>query len=144
MKLLDSTIRHLVPGLGMATRWLKEELRAAKVKVLLSAGCLEELVKDADAAAWRIVSTTRAPYLTCLREQIVLRARFVQKWTGTDEPIDAHDPAWESLVRIARAYALPRPWKLSEPVVMEYRRPPHLQWQWAPNPVAMSPSGSQG
>ena len=140
MKLLDSTLRHLVPG----RRRLKEELHAAGVKVLVSAGCMEELVKDADAAAWRMTRTTNAPYLTCLREQIALRARFVRTWTSTDEPIDAHDPALESLVRIARAYALPRPWKLSEPVVMEYRRPPNLQWQWASTGVAARQSAPPG
>jgi len=36
----------------------------------------------------------------------------------------------QELVRIARAYALPRRWKLSDPVVVEYRRkrPSYLQW----------------
>jgi hypothetical protein len=36
----------------------------------------------------------------------------------------------QALVRIARKYALPRRWKLSEPVVVEYRRTRPSDWHW--------------
>src|SRR6185312_14121266 len=47
MNLLDSTIRYAIPALGIATRWLKEELEARGVRTPLTESCLKELVTDA-------------------------------------------------------------------------------------------------
>ena len=60
-----------------------------------------------------------------------LRANFIQRWTGSDEKMTLQDEeTLQELVRIARKYALPRRWKLSDPVVVEYRRkrPSYFQW----------------
>jgi hypothetical protein len=67
-----------------------------------------------------------------LHRQLAVRARFVQRWTGSDETIAEQDEkSVQALVRIARKYALPRRWKLSEPVVVEYRRTRPSYWHWA-------------
>jgi hypothetical protein len=66
-----------------------------------------------------------------LRRELAVRASFIQRWTGSDEKLSPQEAeSLQSLVRIARKYALPRRWKLSEPVVTEYRRmvPSYLQW----------------
>lgn len=132
MKLLDYTVRMLVPNLGIGARWLKEQLDTAGVKVRLSDGCVEELANDAEMAAWRLVSNPhREPttYLNLLREQIAQRAAFIRRWTDSDDKFDLTEETVQALVRIARKYALPRPWKLSDPVASEWRRPP-LAWRW--------------
>jgi hypothetical protein len=70
-------------------------------------------------------------YESTLKQQIAARAEFLKAWTGSDEPIDANDVARRQLVAIAHQYALPRPWKLSEPVVVRSpRRIPHY-FHWA-------------
>jgi hypothetical protein len=133
MKLLDSGIRVFTLAQGMGVRWLKEELSTLNVKIPLSDGCLEELVRDADGAAWQptaAMSGTKS-YLTELRQQLRLQATWVQRWTGTDEKIPAEDARAQAFVRIARQYALPRPWKLSEPVAVESRRLRPPNWKWA-------------
>src|SRR3569833_1143625 len=100
MKGLDSMVRLMLRAQGTGLRWLREELQAANVRIRLTDGCLEELVRNADAAATR--SSGRS---------------YVERFRL-------------ELVRIARKYALPRRWKLSDPVVVEYRRkqPSYLQW----------------
>jgi hypothetical protein len=132
MTLLDYTMRCFVPSLGIGPRWLKEQLDAAGVKVHLSEGCVEELANDAEMTAWRAVSTGRgesATYLNRFREELAARAAFVRQWTESDDKFDMAEESNQALVRIARKYALPRPWKLSEPVASDYRRPP-LAWRW--------------
>ena len=132
MTLLDYTMRCFVPNLGMGPRWLKEQLDAAGVKVPLSEGCVEELANDAEAAAWRAVTSGRgkaATYLNRFREEIEARAAFVRQWTASDDKFDMTEESSQALVRIARKYALPRPWKLSDPVASDWRRPP-LAWRW--------------
>lgn len=131
MTVLDHVIRMVVPGLGIGMRWLKEELEAHGVKVRLSEGCLEELVNDAQACASRLMSASSSEnpaYLTYLRGCIAERAEFIRCWTMSDEKV-GDDETRNRLVRIARQYALPRPWKLSESVAYEPRRPPQ-GWRW--------------
>jgi hypothetical protein len=113
MKLMDSAIDFLVPKFTNATRMLKEQLSADGVRVRLSAGCLAEFARIASAAATR---TRRAdePYASCLRREIVTRAQFIQEWTSSDKNFDQAE--WGELVAIARQYALPRSWRVSEPV----------------------------
>jgi len=55
---------------------------------------------------------------------------WVRRWTATDEKVPADDPVAQAFVRIARKYALPRPWKLSDPVAVEVARL-RPSWAWA-------------
>lgn len=131
MTWLNSGIRAFLLAQGSAARWLREELDALKVSCLLTDGCIEELAREADQAARRAASAgDGASYVQLLREQLRVQARWVRSWTATDEKPPADDPIAQAFVRIARKYALPRPWKLSEPVAVEVvRRLP--SWTWA-------------
>jgi hypothetical protein len=133
MKLLDTGIRVLTQAQGTGVRWLKEELISLDVKIPLTEGCFEELARDADSAAWRALDAAEGvtSYLTELRQQLREQATYVRRWTGTDEKIPADDPNAQAFVRIARKYALPRPWKLSDPVAVESRRLRPSNWKWA-------------
>lgn len=134
MRIIDSTLHLCVPGLGIGRRWLRERLGELDVRTPLCEGCIQELVKDAETATWRrlLASAGERRYLEVLREEIMARADFIRRWTGSDERIDAKDePDRARLVRIARNYALPRPWKLSEPVAAECTRRAPTYWRWA-------------
>lgn len=139
MKLLESGIRVFTHAQGTGVRWLKEELAGLSVKTPLSEGCLEELVRDADSAAWTALAGAEdGSYLAELRQQLREQATFVHRWTGTDDKIPADSANAEAFVRIARKYALPRPWKLSEPVAVESRRLRPANWKWATSIEARS------
>jgi hypothetical protein len=128
MKGLDSMVRLMLLAQGTGLRWLREELEAANVRIRLTDGCLEEFVRTADAAATR---SSERSYVERFRQELALRANFIQRWTGSDEKMTLQDEeTLQELVRIARKYALPRRWKLSDPVVVEYRRkqPSYRQW----------------
>ena len=131
MKGLDSIVRLMLRAQGTGLRWLREELDAANVRIRLTDGCLEELVRNADEAVIRSSANPRQSYVERFRKELAVRANFIQRWTGSDEKMTLQDEeTLQELVRIARAYALPRRWKLSDPVVVEYRRkrPSYLQW----------------
>lgn len=131
MTWLDSGIRALLLAQGTAARWLREELDSLQVRVRLTDGCIEELAREADHTARRATSAGgSASYVPLLREQLTVQANWVRRWTTTDEKPPADDPVAQAFVRIARQYALPRPWKLSEPVAVAVvrLRPP---WDWA-------------
>lgn len=131
MKGLDSIVRLVLLAQGTGLRWLREELDAAHVNIPLTEGCLSELVRDADEAVRRSGSGNERPYVERLRKELAVRARFIQRWTGSDEKMTLQDEeTLQALVRIARRYALPRRWKLSEPVVVEYRRTRPSDWHW--------------
>ena len=133
MKLLESGIRVFTLAQGTGVRWLREELGALGVKTPLTDGCLEEMLRDADVAAWQAVGAAQGStsYLAELRQQLREQATFVQRWTATDEKIPAADVRAQAFVRIARKYALPRPWKLSDPVAVESHRLRPSNWKWA-------------
>jgi hypothetical protein len=133
MRLINSTTRLCAPSLGVGRRWLREQLAELGVKVRLSEGCLHDFVNDADAATWRRLSATaeRQSYLSCLREELAARAEFIRRWTDSDERMDINDNRIGALVRIARNYALPRPWKLSDPVATTRTRQQPSYWKWA-------------
>lgn len=135
MRIIDSTLHRCVPGLGIGRRWLRERLVELDVRIPLCEGCVQELVNDAEAATWRRLLASAGGgglrYLELLREEIVARAQFVQRWTASDERIDANTEGLAALVRIARNYALPRPWKLTEPVAAECTRRAPSYWRWA-------------
>lgn len=131
MKGLDSIVRLILRAQGTGLRWLREELDSANVRIRLTDGCLEELVRNADQAVIRSGTHPRQSYVERFRKELATRANFIQRWTGSDEKMTLQDEeTLQELVRIARAYALPRRWKLSDPVVVEYRRkrPSYLQW----------------
>jgi hypothetical protein len=131
MKGLDSMVRLLLRTQGTGLRWLREELDAANVRIRLTDGCLEELVRNADQSAKRSGTQPGSSYVERFRKELALRANFIQRWTGSDEKMTLQDAeTLQELVRIARKYALPRRWKLSDPVVVEYRRkqPSYFQW----------------
>jgi hypothetical protein len=131
MKGLDSIVRLVLLVQGTGLRWLREELDAAHVSIPLTDGCLSELVRDADEAVRSSGSDNERSYVEQLRKELVVRATFIHRWTGSDENMTLRDEeSLQALVRIARKYALPRRWKLSEPVVVEYRRMRPSYWQW--------------
>jgi hypothetical protein len=131
MTWLNSGIRVFLLAQGSAARWLREELAALKVRIRLTDGCIDELAREADLAARRVAASIEgASYGELLREQIILRANWVRRWTMTDEKAPADDPVAQAFVRIARKYALPRPWKLSEPAAVEVPRQ-RRSWSWA-------------
>jgi hypothetical protein len=132
MNPLDSSTRMLVMARGKALEWLREELRTLEVRIPLTEGCLRELVREADRGAIQTSAASALSYVERLKQQLSRCALFVQRWTGSDEQISAHsEEGLQSLVRIARSYSLPRPWKLAEPIVVEYRRMVPSYWRWA-------------
>jgi hypothetical protein len=135
MNLMESTIRFAFPALGVGVRWLKEELVARGVSVRITDACLRELVAEADAVVRRQSAEGRVaadePYTTQLRKQLAAHAEFVRAWTQSDERIDADGRVDARLVSIARKYALPRAWRLSEPVAAEARHPTPTYLYWA-------------
>lgn len=131
MTWLDSGIRALLFAQGTAVRWLREELNSLKVRIRLTDGCIEELAREADhAARLACASGKDASYVELLRGQITVQANWVRRWTETDEKAPGDDPVAQAFVRIARKYALPRPWKLSDPVAVEVARL-RPSWAWA-------------
>ncbi|MFI4883951.1 MAG: hypothetical protein ACHQIF_00130 [Steroidobacterales bacterium] len=131
MTWLDSGIRVLLLVQGTAARWLREELGLLKIRIPLTDGCIEELAREADRAARRsLTAAAHGTYAEQLREQLAVQARWVCRWTDTDEKVPVDDPVAQSFVRIARKYALPRPWKLSQPVAVEVVRL-RPSWSWA-------------
>jgi hypothetical protein len=128
MKLLDPFTRFFALVRGLGSRWLKEELSAHGVRVRLSEGCLDELVRHADMVAWRQASGGSVPYLVLLRQALAADANFIQLWTGSDQKFGEEA---EALVRIARNFALPRCWRLSEPAVAACRSTQFSHWKWA-------------
>jgi hypothetical protein len=113
MKLMSSAIDYFVPRFTNATRMLEEQLTAEGVSVWVSAGCLKEFAKIASVAAARTRQADE-PYISCLRREIVTRARFIREWTSSDKSFDQTQSG--ELVSVARKYALPRSWKLFEAV----------------------------
>jgi len=131
MKGLDSIVRLALLASGAGTRWLREELDAAHVKIPLTDGCLDELFRNADDAVRRAGPGEGRSYGEQLRKELAARASFIQRWTDSDEKLTLQsEETLQSLVKIARKYALPRRWKLSEPVVVEYRRTRPSDWHW--------------
>jgi len=135
MTWLDSGIRVFLLAQGTAARWLREELNSLDVRIRLTDGCIEELARQADQAAQRGAAGNDGSYVELLREQLRVQARWVRRWTMTDEKVPGDDPIAQAFVRIARKYALPRPWKLSEPVAVEVVRQ-RPSWVWG---AALSP-----
>ena len=112
MKLLDSAIDAFLARFGNAARLLAEQLDAHGVRVWLSAGCLTEFAEIARVAAGRS-RQVEEPYGSCLRREMQTLTRFIWEWTDSDRKFDLSQYA--ELVAIAHKYALPRPWRVTEP-----------------------------
>ena len=129
MSLVDFTMRHAIPAFGVGVRWLREELIARGVSVRVTETCLREFAMDAAAAASDVAGDE--PYAQRLRRAIAARADFLRAWTRSDDRLDVADPAVQHLVAIARKYALPRAWTLSEPIAAAARNPTPTYLYWA-------------
>jgi len=130
MTWLNSGIRAFLLAQGTAGRWLRDELDALQVRILLADSCVEELARAADQAARNAgAAGETASYVELLRAHLIVQADWVRRWTTTDEKAPADDPVAQAFVRIARKYALPRPWKLSDPVAVAVTRPVPA-WVW--------------
>jgi hypothetical protein len=111
--------QFLFPTRRRGQRWLREQLRALGVTAPLSPSCLNEFVADAAKAA----PGARNPgetYAASLRKQLEARARFIHRWTTTDEKLT--QPEWSEWSAIARKHLLPRSWTIPESTVTESRR----------------------
>jgi len=84
---------------------------------------------DAEAAARDAAGDER--YAQRLRREIATRADFLRAWTRSDDRLDVSDPSVQTLVAIARKYALPRAWTLSEPTASAARNPTPTYLYWA-------------
>jgi len=82
----------------------------------VSTGCLAEFAGIASVAAARTRQADE-PYGACLRREIVTPSGFIREWTSSDKKFDQTE--WGEFVSIARKYALPRPWIVSEAVASE-------------------------
>jgi hypothetical protein len=133
MKLIDLTSRFTFPAFGVGVRWLREELQTRGVSVRLTEACLREFAADAASAATRgaPVGDALEPYAARLRHELALRAEFVRAWTRSDDTLDVRDPSVRHLTSIARKFALPRAWTLSEPTASECRHPTPTYLNWA-------------
>jgi hypothetical protein len=94
-----------VPKLTAGTRYLKAQLSACGVQILLSEDCLKDFVRNATEAVVRTRQQGES-YIACLCRHLDARARFIHLWTSSDESFDR--PVWEDLVAMARKRALPR------------------------------------
>lgn len=122
-------MRHALPKLGVGVRWLREELVARGVSVRVTETCLREFATDAETAA--ADASGEETYAQRLRREIESRADFLRAWTRSDDRLDVSDPSVEHLVAIARKYALPRAWTLSEPIAAAARNPTPTYLYWA-------------
>jgi hypothetical protein len=111
--------RALFPTRRRGQRWLREQLRDLGVTAPLSPGCLDEFVANAakDAATTRSSDET---YAASLRRQLETRARFIHRWTTSDDKLT--QPEWSEWSAIARKHLLPRSWTIPESTVTESHR----------------------
>lgn len=109
----------LFPTRRRGLRWLREQLRDLGVTAPLSPGCLNEFVANAAKDA----TTTRGSgetYAASLRRQLEARARFIHRWTTSDDKLT--QPEWSEWSAIARKHLLPRSWTIPESTVTESHR----------------------
>lgn len=119
MSFIDSLPRFLFPTHRRGLRWLREQLRELGVTAPLSPGCLNELLGSADLAAQQTRSAGET-YAAALKKQLEARARFVHRWTTSDDTLD--QPDWAEWVAIARKHLLPRSWTIPETTVTQSSR----------------------
>lgn len=117
--MIDLLPQAFFPTSRRGLRWLKEQLRELGVTAPLSPGCLSEFVANAakDATATRSADET---YAASLRRQLDARARFIHRWTTSDDKLN--QPEWSEWNAIARKHLLPRSWTIPESTVTESHR----------------------
>ena len=111
MPLIDSLPRFLFPTRHRGVRWFREQLRELGVSAPLSPACVEEFVMNAAALAQRTQSSNET-YAASLRKYLLERARFVHRWTNSDDNMT--QPESSEFVAIARKHLLPRSWTIRE------------------------------
>jgi len=118
-------------GEGCAVDRLKSELDSRQVDVRITPAGLREFAMDAEVAAKSSASSLQAhlPYARRLHEEISARADFLRTWTLSDDRINT-DAFSQRLAGLARKYALPRPWRVSEPVPVPARHPTPTYLNW--------------
>jgi hypothetical protein len=119
MPFIDSLPRFLFPTRSRGLRWLREQLRDLGVRAPLSPGCLNEFLTSADQAAQRARGADET-YAAALKKQLELRARFVHRWTTTDDALD--QPECAEWAATARKHLLPRSWTILDTTVTESSR----------------------
>lgn len=126
MRLLDTLF-----GASSAVDRLKEELATRNVDVRITTAGLREFAMDAEAAAKSPASRLQAhlPYARRLNEEISARADFLRTWTLSDDRIRT-DALSQRLAGMARKYALPRAWRVTEPVPVAARHPTPTYLRW--------------
>ena len=118
-RVIESLPRFLFPTESRGLRWLKEQLRDMGVSAPLSPGCMREFVASAAKAA-PMARSVGETYAASLRKQLEARARFIHRWTTTDEKLT--ETEWSEWVDIARRHLLPRSWTIPQTTVSESRR----------------------
>jgi hypothetical protein len=109
----------LFPTRRRGLRWLREQLRDLGVTAPLSPGCLSEFVASAAKDA-TMTHGSGETYAVSLRRQLEARARFIHRWTTSDDKLI--QPEWSEWSAIARKHLLPRSWTIPESTVTESRR----------------------
>ena len=117
--MIESLPRFLFPTHSRGLRWLREQLRDLGVSAPLSPGCMREFVASAAKAA-PLARSVGETYAASLRKQLEARARFIHRWTTTDDKLAQTE--WSEWVDIARRHLLPRSWSIPQTTVSESRR----------------------
>ena len=116
--MIESLPRLLFPTASRGARWLKEQLRDLGVSAPLSPGCMRDFVASAAKAA-PLARSVDETYAASLRKQLQARARFIHRWTTTDDKLT--ETEWSEWADIARRHLLPRSWTIQQTTVSESR-----------------------
>jgi hypothetical protein len=115
---IESLPRFLFPTHSRGLRWLREQLRDLGVSAPLSPGCMRDFVASAAKAA-PLARSVGETYAASLRKQLEARARFIHRWTTTDDKLT--ETEWSEWADIARRHLLPRSWSIPQTTVSESR-----------------------
>jgi hypothetical protein len=116
---IESLPRFLFPTTSRGSRWLKEQLHQLGVSAPLSPSCMRDFVASAAKAA-PLARSVGETYAASLRKQLDARARFIHRWTTTDDKLT--ETEWSEWADIARRHLLPRSWTIPQTSVSESRR----------------------
>ena len=109
--MIESLPRFLFPTQSRGLRWLKEQLRDLGVSAPLSPLCMRDFVASAAKAA-QLARSVGETYAASLRKQLEARARFIHRWTTTDDKLT--ETEWSEWVAIAQRHLLPRSWTIPQ------------------------------